>query len=305
MVSSAIVALAALQQALGAKEEASRWYGELTLTATLDAQKGFRKNGMVYFAVPSSDRTQDVKFALLSKQRHRITASYENDLVFLEPDGRPVQFEIKMSLKKLDLRPEIANYEKNEPGQVPSVIAKNWLKPGVVVDSSHPSFKRIADFVRQPHPVATVRKVLQWMDKFFGKKNVFPELPASRSLARGQGECAANSMVFVGICQAAGVPARVVQGLVGNDFESLPVKGSLGTHMWAEVYFAGLGWVPVEPQRPESLGFLEAGRFLHPYIKQEHWDPTVSQYLPLNGYDISGASNLGIMTGTPFITYVR
>jgi transglutaminase-like putative cysteine protease len=32
--------------------------------------------------------------------------------------------------------------------------------------------------------------------------------------------------------------------------------GDIASHNWSEFYVTGVGWVPVDPQRPETFGFL-------------------------------------------------
>jgi hypothetical protein len=60
-------------------------------------------------------------------------------------------------------------------------------------------------------------------------------------------------MLFVALCRAAGVPSRPVWGVA-----FLP-KG-FASHNWDEVYIAGVGWVPVDPQKVETFGWLPTNR---------------------------------------------
>jgi transglutaminase-like putative cysteine protease len=68
------------------------------------------------------------------------------------------------------------------------------------------------------------------------------------------GKCADISALFVGLCRAAGIPARDVYGLrvarSEQGFRSLGLASADATkaqHCRAEVYLAGYGWVPVDP----------------------------------------------------------
>lgn len=66
------------------------------------------------------------------------------------------------------------------------------------------------------------------------------------------GKCADISSLFVGLCRAAGIPAREVFGIRVADsalFKSLGRSGdvSRAQHCRAEFYLAGIGWVPVDP----------------------------------------------------------
>ena len=68
------------------------------------------------------------------------------------------------------------------------------------------------------------------------------------------GKCADLNALFVGLCRAAGIPARDVYGLrvapSNKGFSSLGLSSDDATkaqHCRAEVYLAGYGWVPVDP----------------------------------------------------------
>lgn len=65
-----------------------------------------------------------------------------------------------------------------------------------------------------------------------------------------QGFCEHFSAAFVVTLRAAGVPARVVTGYQGGEFN--PVDGTLvirqsDAHAWTEVWLAGQGWVRIDP----------------------------------------------------------
>ena len=68
------------------------------------------------------------------------------------------------------------------------------------------------------------------------------------------GKCADINALFVGLCRAAGIPARDVYGLrVAQSDQGLRSLGlasddaTKAQHCRAEVYLAGYGWVPVDP----------------------------------------------------------
>jgi transglutaminase-like putative cysteine protease len=56
---------------------------------------------------------------------------------------------------------------------------------------------------------------------------------------RRVGDCVIQSVFYAALCRNVGVPARVLNGPI------FP-PGMKNDHVWAEVYFAGHGWVPVD-----------------------------------------------------------
>ena len=65
------------------------------------------------------------------------------------------------------------------------------------------------------------------------------------------GKCADINSLFVGLCRAAGIPAREVYGIRVAESRQFPSLGRTGDiskaqHCRAEFYLAGAGWIPVD-----------------------------------------------------------
>ncbi len=62
------------------------------------------------------------------------------------------------------------------------------------------------------------------------------------ALQKGVGDCSEYSYLFVALCRAAGIPARIQAGFAFHTFSETLEDG----HMWAEYYLENYGWVPVD-----------------------------------------------------------
>lgn len=60
-----------------------------------------------------------------------------------------------------------------------------------------------------------------------------------KALRTGRGDCGVQSMLFITMCRAAGIPARWQSG-----FETQPQNWNL--HDWAEFYVEPWGWLPAD-----------------------------------------------------------
>lgn len=67
---------------------------------------------------------------------------------------------------------------------------------------------------------------------------------ALSALGSGKGVCEEFATLFVALCRAEEIPARVV---AGYKVEEVNGKESLIDHAWAEIYLDDYGWLPVEP----------------------------------------------------------
>lgn len=76
-------------------------------------------------------------------------------------------------------------------------------------------------------------------------------LPASVTLAAGQGSCRDLAVVFIEACRSVGVPARFVSGYVAGE----PVHRR-ELHAWGAVFVPGAGWRGYDP----TLGLAVSDR---------------------------------------------
>jgi len=94
------------------------------------------------------------------------------------------------------------------------------------VDSWHEKAVRIYDFVyRHVH---------------YEKQD--EERGALWALENGAGDCSEYSYLFVALCRAAGIPARIQAGFSFHR----PSETLEDGHMWAEYYLENYGWIPVD-----------------------------------------------------------
>jgi transglutaminase-like putative cysteine protease len=77
-----------------------------------------------------------------------------------------------------------------------------------------------------------------------------------------KGFCEHYASAFAVLMRAAGIPARVVTGYLGGEFNPLGnymIVRQADAHAWTEVWFAGEGWVRVDPTAAVSPLRIESG----------------------------------------------
>lgn len=77
-----------------------------------------------------------------------------------------------------------------------------------------------------------------------------------------RGFCEHFASAFVVLMRAAGVPARVVTGYLGGDFnprDGYVTVRQAEAHAWAEVYVAARGWIRIDPTAVSVPGRIESG----------------------------------------------
>jgi transglutaminase-like putative cysteine protease len=58
-------------------------------------------------------------------------------------------------------------------------------------------------------------------------------------IVNGYGDCGIKALTFITLCRYNGIPAKWQSGWMLH-------PGAINLHDWAEIYFEGVGWVPVD-----------------------------------------------------------
>ena len=114
--------------------------------------------------------------------------------------------------------------------------------------------KATADSLTQgiENPYLQARAIYGWIDANFPwasarEYSTIENIP-EYVLANGHGDCGQKTLLFMTLCRCKGIPVRWQSGLMMH-------PGDKNLHDWAEIYFEGYGWMPVD----QSFGITPYG----------------------------------------------
>jgi tetratricopeptide (TPR) repeat protein len=244
-----------LQEYLGKKTFTMFW--------KLDPQRGRMVNGAFPIALPKTGLPyQTVSYEISGVRSHKLVKGKINDVVLVVPKGRePFPFTIKVSTQPYSYKKDLAKASSRSSKSMPAEAKAN-LGRIYGVDPKSPALKKVVAGLKGDDSLATIRNIQAWMKKNIEYKlNIKSQAEldfknVDELIERGHAECRGYALLFTGLCRSAGIPARPIWGFFrvppGEDTKF----GDIISHNWAEVYIPGAGWIPVDPQWPESLGFL-------------------------------------------------
>ena len=101
----------------------------------------------------------------------------------------------------------------------------------------------------ETNPLLKARHIFHWVDEHvrYCSEVEYSTIQniAAKALSTGQGDCGVQSLTFITLCRAAGIPARWQSG-----FQMFPDSWNL--HDWSEFYVEPYGWLPCD----QSYGVL-------------------------------------------------
>jgi transglutaminase-like putative cysteine protease len=235
----------------------------ITFTLTIDPNRPGAQSGSVvraWLPFPQSYRQQkDVTlvstrpaYTLLAPNAtdfdgpHRVGGAPQRTVYFeqkIDDPTKPITFEEVFELTSYAYYPVL----KDELAQpLPADWGDAYLteRPPHIVFS--PELKQtVAKIVGdETNPLAKVRKIFHWIDANirYHAEVEYTTIPSFSlaCLSRHKGDCGIQSMLFITMCRAAGVPARWQSG-----WETKRAHNSM--HDWTEVYIAPWGWLPCDP----------------------------------------------------------
>lgn len=111
----------------------------------------------------------------------------------------------------------------------------------------------------EPNPLLRAIRLFRWMDQNirYCSEMEYSTIPniSDKAISSRRGDCGVQSLLFITLCRAAGIPARWQSG-----WETKPNGRNM--HDWAEFYVEPWGWLPADPS----------------YGLQQHTDPRVREF---------------------------
>lgn len=108
-----------------------------------------------------------------------------------------------------------------------------------------PRLRALADSLTAgiTNPYLKARSIFTWINNHFPwasarEYSTIDNIP-EYVVANGHGDCGQVSLLFITLCRLSGIPAHFQSGFTLH-------PGHCGMHDWAEAYFEGYGWVPVD-----------------------------------------------------------
>lgn len=122
---------------------------------------------------------------------------------------------------------------------------KEWTEPDTRIPADSPEFKKVAKEIvgSETDPLKAAEKLRQYVYRTVGVNAGIGVLrDATEILETKEGVCRDHAVVMATLCRAAGIPTRLVNGLVYD-------SGRFYYHAWVEVY-SGQKWFGFDSTRP-------------------------------------------------------
>lgn len=144
---------------------------------------------------------------------------------------------------------EVRTAGKDSGPTGPERVADEFLKPNPLINSEDPA---VVGLMRKAVGAATdpwtqAVAIEEWVAHNLRDKNFETSFASASEVAQNlTGDCSEHSVLTAAMCRAAGIPARVVVGLVYAE-----TLGGFGFHMWNEVY-VNRRWVAIDAAFKQS-----------------------------------------------------
>ncbi|MCF7886201.1 MAG: transglutaminase [Candidatus Marinimicrobia bacterium] len=227
----------------------------------------------VHIAVPKNRNSQNIENIQYNPKPNFVndrwgqkTAHYH--LKNIKP-GKTINCVMTTTAKIFAIRHYLFPEEAGSLDDIPQKITDLYLENNEKYQIKHPFIQKEVNKIvgDEQNTYWVARKIFNYLIDNLYYERVGGWNTAPTVLERGNGSCSEYTFAFISMCRAAGLPARYVGSAVVRGDDSC-IDDVF--HRWAEVYFPGYGWVPVDPsggdrqtprEQADSFGSL-SNRFL-------------------------------------------
>ena len=203
--------------------------------------------------IPDRQNIIDIQYSPKPSKIFEKNGNRYAEFIFDKPEKEiNVGINIKAELFKYDL---VTAKRKRPPPRLASTDAgagtlnhiseaglDDFLKSERYIEKDHQEIRHIAENIEGQTEEEIVKNIYHYViDHLEYTTHGKGQWGAVKALQEGQGDCSEYSDLFVALCRAKNIPARVVTGYtVRFDLDS-------PKHDWVEVYLTDYGWVPFDP----------------------------------------------------------
>ena len=192
-------------------------------------------------------RQTDLKLFNTSEDKYVIApVKYNHSTIYMEKKQEKdkattfsVEYQYTSSAEWHQLKPEdILPYKKN------TSLYKKYTSEREKHILFTPRIKELATQIvgNEQNPLLKVKKIYEWINHIpwasareYSTLDNIPEYV----LDNKHGDCGQVSLLFITLVRYCGIPAKFQSGFMMH-------PGGKNMHDWAQVYFEGIGWVPVD-----------------------------------------------------------
>ena len=257
----------------------------------------------LFFIKPQTDPYQDVADYTYDPEHARVVAAEtgpDEILVYtlageaLPAEGEARTWSVAFNLTTYSIvaHPEVITefYPYDETSEIYTAYTGQYPDLGREtepwIDPTHPEVVVAADelWAASTDPVDFAERVFYWtaerLEYFWDPVGGNPRTLAE-ILEGGKGSCGSYALLVMSLLRAKGIPCRHLYGAGLQD-------GSF--HGWAEAYFEGWGWIPVDATQAEftDLPFGSMGQGPGSAPISTHGDLILVDGMPLLGLQLSG-----------------
>lgn len=157
-----------------------------------------------------------------------------------EPTFFRVEFEVETSAQYFDLKPD-----QIKPYNTQSELYKEFTtqRPPQIVFS--PEIRKLAERILagETNPLLKVRKLYNWINDSVRWASALEYSTLTNIpyyvLATRHGDCGMQTLLFMNLARSQGIPVKWQSGWMLHPRE-------VNLHDWCEVYYEGIGWVPLD-----------------------------------------------------------
>jgi transglutaminase-like putative cysteine protease len=162
------------------------------------------------------------------------------EFVFIQPEEKvTATVRARVELFRYDLLTAMRNHKKSP---FDNEDLEDFLKPERFIEKNHDRIQEVAGGIEGRTEVDLVHKIYDYViDHMEYAATSRRSLGAARALQRGRGDCTEYADLFVALCRAKNIPARVIAGC------TVRLDSQSPKHNWVEVYLREYGWVPFDP----------------------------------------------------------